>query len=148
MFTASATCQYLKSEGVCAADPGAAWSAVLALERAGLLAIDAAGTPPAVWMSPALQAAVRAAAPPDLLNRAARAAADALAEVWPAGQPRSWLAAALRSSAASLRQAAGDALWDAGGCHPVLLLVAGHSLDPSGSACSGRRWTTGASLPR
>ena len=79
MFTASATCQYLKSEGVCAADPGAAWSAVLALERAGLLAIDAAGTPPAVWMSPALQAAVRAAAPPDLLNRAARAAADALA---------------------------------------------------------------------
>ena len=80
---------------------------MLALERAGLLAIDAAGTPPAVWVSPALQAAVRAAAPPDLLHRAARAAADALAEVWPAGQPRSWLAAALRSSAASLRQAAG-----------------------------------------
>ena len=79
VFTASATCQYLKSEGVCAADPEAAWSAVLALERAGLLAIDAAGTPPAVWVSPALQAAVRAAAPPDLLNRAARAAADALA---------------------------------------------------------------------
>ena len=31
VFTASATCQYLNSEGVSAADPGAAWSAVLAL---------------------------------------------------------------------------------------------------------------------
>ena len=139
VFTASATCQYLNSEGVSAADPGAAWSAVLALERAGLLAIDAAGTPPAVWMSPALQAAVRAAAPPDLLHRAARAAADALAEVWPAGQPRSWLAAALRSSAASLRQAAGDALWDAGGCHR-LLLAAGHSLDAAGLTGPAVTW--------
>ena len=139
MFTASATCQYLKSEGVSAADPGAAWSAVRALERAGLLAIDAAGTPPAVWVSPALQAAVRAAAPPDLLNRAARAAADALAEVWPAGQPRSWLAAALRSSAASLRQATGDALWDAGGCHR-LLLAAGHSLDAAGLTGPAVTW--------
>ena len=112
---------------------------MLALERAGLLAIDAAGTPPAVWVSPALQAAVRAAAPPDLLNRAARAAADALAEVWPAGQPRSWLAAALRSSAASLRQATGDALWDAGGCHR-LLLAAGHSLDAAGLTGPAVTW--------
>ena len=139
VFTASATCQYLQSEGVCAADPEAAWSAVRALERAGLLAIDAAGTPPAVWVSPALQAAVRAAAPPDLLNRAARAAADALAEVWPAGQPRSWLAAALRSCAASLRQATGDALWDAGGCHR-LLLAAGHSLDAAGLTGPAVTW--------
>ena len=112
---------------------------MLALERAGLLAIDAAGTPPAVWVSPALQAAVRAAAPPDLLDRAARAAADALAEVWPAGQPRSWLAAALRSCAASLRQAAGDALWDGGGCHR-LLLAAGHSLDAAGLTGPAVTW--------
>ena len=139
VFTASATCQYLNSEGVSAADPGAAWSAVRALQRAGLLAVDAAGTPPAVWVSPALQAVVRAAAPPDLLNRAARAAADALAEVWPAGQPRSWLAAALRSCAASLRQAAGDALWDVGGCHR-LLLAAGHSLDAAGLTGPAVTW--------
>ena len=139
VFTASATCQYLKSEGVSAADPKAAWSAVLALERAGLLAIDAAGTPPAVWVSPPLQGFVRAAAPPDLLHRAARAAADALAQVWPAGQPRSWLAAALRSSAASLRQATGDALWDAGGCHR-LLLAAGHSLDAAGLTGPAVTW--------
>jgi tetratricopeptide (TPR) repeat protein len=140
VFTAPAACQYLKSEGVCGpADPAGAWSAVLALERAGLLAIDTAGTPPAVWVSPALQAAVRAAAPPDLLNRAARAAADALAEVWPADQPRSWLAAALRSCAASLWRATGDALWDGGGCHR-LLLAAGHSLDAAGLAGPAVTW--------
>jgi len=140
VFTAAATCQYLNSEGVRGpADPEAAWSAVRALQRAGLLAIDAAGTPPAVWMSPALQAAVRAAAPPDLLHRAARAAADALAQVWPPGQPRSWLAAALRSSAANLRQAAGDALWDAGGCHR-LLLAAGHSLEAAGLTGPAVTW--------
>ena len=140
VFTASATCQYLSGEDAAGlADPERAWSAVLALERAGLLAIGTAGTPPAVWMSPALPAAVRAAAPPDLLNRAVRAAADALAEVWPADQPRSWLAAALRSCAASLRQAAGDKLWDGGGCHRVLL-AAGHSLDAAGLTGPAVAW--------
>jgi tetratricopeptide (TPR) repeat protein len=139
VFTASATCQYLSGEDATSpADPKRAWSAVLALERAGLLAIDA-GTQPAIWVNLALQAAVRAAAPPDLLNRAVRAAADALAEVWPADQPRSWLAAALRSCAASLRQAAGDALWDGGGCHR-LLLAAGHSLDAAGLTDPAVAW--------
>ena len=66
------------------------------------MAIDAAGAPPAVWVSPALQAAVRAAAPPDLLDRAARAAAEALAQAWPDGPPRSPLAAMLRACAASV----------------------------------------------
>jgi hypothetical protein len=53
-----------------------------------------------------VQAAVRSAVRPDLLDQTAQAAADALAEVWPADQPRSWLAAALRACAISLRQAA------------------------------------------
>ena len=80
VFTAPAACQYLTARAPRRRpDPQRAWSAVLALERAGLLAIDAAATPPAVWVSPALQAAVRAAAPPELLDRAVRAAADALA---------------------------------------------------------------------
>ena len=111
-----------------APDPGRAWSALLALERAGLLAIDAASTRPAVRVSPALQAAVCTVAPPKVLDQAVRAAADALAEAWPKDQPRSWLAAGLRSCAASLRQVAGDALWAGGSCHQLLLL-AGHSLD-------------------
>src|SRR5260370_11236559 len=97
-------------------DPQWAWLALLALQRAGLVAIDAAAAPPAVWVSPALQAAVRAAAPPGLAASAARAAAEALAQVWPDGPPRSPLAAMLRASAASVWRAAGDALWARAGC--------------------------------
>ena len=103
----------------------------MVLERAGLVTIDPASTPPAVWVSPAVQAAVRAAAPPDLLDRAARAAADALVQAWPAGQPRSELAAWLRSCAASLRQAAGDALW-AGGGFPACCWRPGRAWTPPG----------------
>ena len=140
VVTAPATCQYLAGEdATLPPDPQRAWSALLALERAGLVAIDTAGTPPAVWVSPALQAAVRAVAPPELLDQAVRAAADALVEVWPADRPRSWLAAALRSCAASLRQVAGDALWAGGGCHR-LLLAAGHSLDAAGLTGPAVAW--------
>ena len=61
VLTAPATCQYLAGEDAARPpDPQQAWSAVLALERAGLVAVDAASAPPAVWVSPALQAAVRA----------------------------------------------------------------------------------------
>jgi hypothetical protein len=65
--------------------------------------------------------------PEELFDRAARAAADALLEVWPEDEQRAWLAADLRRCAAILQQAAGDLLW-AGGCHP-LLLRAGRSQD-------------------
>ena len=128
VLTAPAVCQYLAEGAARPPDPQRAWSALGVLERAGLVAVDPASAPPAVWVSPALQAAARASAPPDLLDRAARAAADALMQTWPAEQPRSELAARLRSCAASLRQGAGDGLW-AGGGIPWLLLAAGQSLD-------------------
>ena len=140
VLTAPAACQYLAGQDAGGPpDPQRAWSALLALQRAGLVAVDPASTPPAVWVSPAVQAAVRAAAPPDLLDQAARAAADALVQAWPADPPRSWLAAALRSCAVSLRQAAGDALWAGGGC-PRLLLTAGHSLEAAGLAGPAVAW--------
>ena len=140
VFTASATCQYLKDEGVTGGGgPQGAWFAVQALQQAGLLSVDTAVTPPAVWVSRPVQEAVRAAAPPDLLDRAGQAAAGALAEAWPSGQPRSWLAAALRSCAASLQLAAGDALWAGGGC-PRVLLAAGHSLGEAGLAGPAVAW--------
>ena len=139
VLTAPATCQYLAGEDAARPpDPQQAWSALLALERAGLVAVDAASVPPAVWVSPALQTAVRVVAPPELLDRAARAAADALMQAWPQHQPRSWLAAALRSCAVSLRRAAGDALW-AGGC-PPLLLATGQSLEAAGQASPALAW--------
>ena len=140
VLTAPATCQYLVSEDAARPpDPQRAWSALLALERAGLVTMDAASGPPAVWVSPALQTAVRAIALPELPDRAARAAADALVQAWPVDQPRSELAARLRSCAASLRQAAGDALW-AGGGIPRLLLAAGQSLDAAGLTGPAVTW--------
>jgi Tetratricopeptide repeat len=139
VVTAPATCRYLAGqEAADPPDPQQAWPALLALQRAGLLAIDAAGTPPAVWVSPALQAAARAVAPPELLDQAARAAADALLEAWPEDRPQSPLAAALRACAANLRQNAGNALW-AGGC-PRLLLTTGQSLDAAGLAGPAVTW--------
>ena len=92
------------------------------------MTVDPPGTPPAVRISPVIQAVIRAAVPDDLYDRAARAAADALLEVWPRDEPRSRLAADLRACAVSLRQAAGDVLWADGRCHPLLVL-AGQSMD-------------------
>jgi tetratricopeptide (TPR) repeat protein len=135
VFTAPAVGRYLS--GPAAAhqlDPQRAWSALQVLDRVGLVTADAT----AVWVGRALQAAVRSVAPPGLLDQAARAAADALAEVWPAGQPRSWPAAALRACAVSLRQAAGDVLWS-GGCHR-LLLTAGYSLADAGLTRPAVAW--------
>ena len=75
------------------------------------MTVDPPGTPPAVRISPVIQAVIRAAVPDDLYDRAALAAADALLEVWPRDEPRSRLAADLRACAVSLRQTAGDVLW-------------------------------------
>ena len=140
VFTAPATCRYLLGEGAASSpDPGRAWSALLALERAGLLAIDAAGTPPTARMNLAVQAAVRAVASQGMLDRAVTAAADALAVRWPEDQPRSRLAADLRSCAASLRRIAGDSLQSGGSCHR-LLLTAGQSLDSARLAGPAVGW--------
>ncbi len=92
------------------------------------MAIDPPGTASAVRISPVIQAAIRAAVPKDFYDRAARAAADALLEIWPRDEPRSRLAADLRSCAVSLRQAAGDVLWVDSRCHPLVVL-AGQSMD-------------------
>jgi tetratricopeptide (TPR) repeat protein len=75
-----------------------------------------------------VQGAVRIATPKRIADRAARAAADGLLEVWPEDEPETSQAAGLRSCAESLRQAAGDSLWDTGSCHP-LLPRAGRSID-------------------
>ena len=134
VFTTQAAGQYLMADSAAhgaaelAPDPQRTWNAILSLKQAGLMAINPPGTPPAIWMSPVIQTAIRAAVPKDLHDRAARAAADALLEIWPRDEPQSRLAADLRSCAFSLRQTAGDVLWADGRCHPLLVL-AGQSLD-------------------
>src|SRR6185312_9556954 len=117
-----------RDPGAQAADPQRTWNAIGSLRQAGLLTVDPSGTSPTVRIGPMIQAVIRAAVPADLYARAARAAADALLEVWPRDEPRSRLAADLRACAVSLRQAAGDVLWTEGRCHPLLLL-AGQSMD-------------------
>ena len=134
VFTTAAAGEYLAEDGAgrdpgaLPADPQRTWNAIGSLRQAGLLTVDQAGTSPTVRISPVIQAVIRAAVPDDLYDRAARAAADALLEVWPRDEPRSRLAADLRACAVSLRQAAGDALWGEGRCHPLLVL-AGQSMD-------------------
>ena len=113
--------------GFSAAGPRQVWDVLLALERAGLIGINRNVAPPTVLMSSALQEAIKLAAPADFTEPAARAAASALVEAWPAEEPSPWAAASLRANAASLQDSAIDALW-ADGCHPLLRRV-GRSLD-------------------
>ena len=103
------------------------WDTLLGVERAGLISVDRSVTPPTVLMSSAVQAVIRLAAPAEVQEPAAHAAASALLEVWPADDPEPWAADRLRANAASLQSSAADELW-ADGCHP-LLLRAGRSLD-------------------
>jgi tetratricopeptide (TPR) repeat protein len=97
------------------------------LESAGLLTADRGAAAPFIRMSWPVQAAVRASMPKGMLKGSASAAADALLEAWPAEDADEALTRSLRSCAASLREAAGNLLWE-GGCHPVLLR-AGRSLE-------------------
>jgi tetratricopeptide (TPR) repeat protein len=108
-------------------DPKPAWDALFIIERVGLISINRAESRPTILMTPVVQAAIRVAAPAQVRDRAARAAANALLEAWPVDEPYPWTVAALRTNAASLQSAATDILW-ADGCHP-LLMRAGRSLD-------------------
>jgi tetratricopeptide (TPR) repeat protein len=126
VFSSPAAGAYLAADSTSAAAARErAWSTLPILERTALLALDRAASPPTVRISPVIQAAIRAVMPDAMHDRAVRAAADALVEVWPADEPP-WLGAMFRSCTASLKQHAGNLLL-ADGCHP-LLMRAGQSL--------------------
>jgi tetratricopeptide (TPR) repeat protein len=127
VLTAPAAVRYLTGGEAEDAEP--ALAALVALERVGLLTVERASAPPTVRMSSVLQVALRDAIPEAVLDQAARAAADALLQAWPATEPEplGWPVSGLRSCAAALAQVAGGRLWS-DGCHPVLQL-AGDSLD-------------------
>ena len=103
--------------------PGRVRSSLASLRSVGLIHVDGG----LVLLQQALRATVLAATPDSLRAEAAAAASAALLESWPddAGEPA--LASRFRACAASLRQAAGDALW-VGGAYQVLFR-AGQSLD-------------------
>jgi tetratricopeptide (TPR) repeat protein len=130
IFGTRAVAEYLAGTGAppfTAADAKWAWDVLLVMERTCLVSIHRAAARPAVGMNSAVQAAIRLAAPAQVQEPAAQAAASALLDVWPADEPQPWLAAKLRANAARLHDSATDVLW-ADGCHP-LLLRAGRSLD-------------------
>ena len=130
VFSTSAVSAYLGGAVTSfstAVDPKPAWDALLAIERAGLVSINRAVSPPTVLVNSVLQAAIRLAAPANVQEPAARTAANALLEIWPVDEPGPWAAIGLRSNTAALHDAAPDVLW-ADGCHQ-LLLRAGRSLD-------------------
>ena len=129
VLTAPAAVSYLAG-GAAPAGSDPARAALAGLERVGLLTVAPVTAPPTVQINPVLQTALRAAMPEDVLDQAARVAADALLQAWPEPEPPGWPASGLRSCTAALRQIAGNRLWD-GGCHPVLLR-AGDSLDRAG----------------
>jgi hypothetical protein len=136
VLTAPAACRYLGLDG---ADPGRAWAVVRVLASTGLLETDTGAAPPVVRMSSALQASVLAAAGAGLTEQAAGAAADALLETWPDGQPETVPPALLCSCAAALAATAGDALL-ADGRRRRLLLAAGRNLDAAGLPAPAPGW--------
>jgi tetratricopeptide (TPR) repeat protein len=104
VFTTQAACAYF------GADAARVRAAISALDRAGLLTIGSADTPPVIWISPAVQALIRAVTSAEMAEQAARAAADALMEAWPDAEPYAWTAESLRGSAMSLQGVAGGTL--------------------------------------
>ena len=127
VFAAPATGEFLTGDSNV---PASSEHARAALEQVGLLTVEPVTAPPTVRISPVLQAALRAAMPEDLSDRAARSVADALLQAWPEQELSGWPGSGLRSGVATLRRITGDLLWD-GGCHPVLVR-AGDSLDRAG----------------
>jgi tetratricopeptide (TPR) repeat protein len=139
VLTASAVCRYLASDSRVPPSPQRAWTLALALQRAGLADADVGSDPPLVMVSAAQQAAIRAATESGLLERAIRAGADALTETWPEDWHRPVNGERFLACAASLREAAGDTLWTAGGCHPLLWL-AGQAMDTAGMTTPAIVW--------
>ena len=127
ILMAPAASDFLAGDGDVPASSESARAALAALEQGSLLTVEPVTTPPAVRISPVLQAALRAAMPEGKPGQPARPVADALLQAWPEQEQPGWPASGLRSCVATLRQIAGDRLW-AGGCHPVLVR-AGDSLD-------------------
>lgn len=108
------------------ASPESAWAGVVSLEHAGLATIDPAVTPPVVRVDRAVQSVIRSATPAEALSYALLAAANALIEAWPDDEQDAFLADSLRSSAASVKDLAGDLIWSGG--HRLLFRL-GQSLD-------------------
>jgi tetratricopeptide (TPR) repeat protein len=146
LFTTAASSRYIAGDGLPAARASEqARTALLCLERVGLLTIDQRDEGTAVRMGAALQQSVRAATPQEMRDQAGRAVAAALLEMWPQASGAACAPLGLRASADSLRARTAGLLWD-GRCDPLLFL-AGQSLDEARlSAPAVEYWSELASV--
>jgi tetratricopeptide (TPR) repeat protein len=132
VFSTAAACEFIGGFAGGTPDPKRTRSALLSLERTGLLTLDPASSAHTVRLHPVVQAAARSATPGPMRDEAAKAAAQALLQAWPADGGQAVVADALRSSTASLQQAAAEPLWS--GTDYRVLFQAGQSLDSAGLA--------------
>jgi tetratricopeptide (TPR) repeat protein len=102
------------------------------LSRAGLITINDRSPARTVLVHELVQALTRKCLPAAESQRAARAAADALAQTWSDHEMAASIAQALRDSTTKLQDIAGAFLLSSE-CHPAML-QAGRSLDASGLA--------------
>jgi tetratricopeptide (TPR) repeat protein len=128
VFTTAAASKYVAGDRLPAAQ---AWdqarTALLCLERVGLVTLDQRGELGAVRMGTILQQAVRAVTPQEMRDQAGRATTAALLELWPEVSGRACAPLGLRASAESVRVGTAGLLWN-GRCDRLLFL-AGQSLD-------------------
>jgi tetratricopeptide (TPR) repeat protein len=131
LLTSQAASAYITGSGAMApADERQARAAVFNLAKAGLVSIDADDAARTVLVHSLVQTIARQNLPDAERDVAARAAADALLQVWASPDVTEELAQSLRAAAAQLRQTAGGVLWTPQ-CHPVLVQT-GQSLEAAG----------------
>jgi tetratricopeptide (TPR) repeat protein len=120
------------------AGPGLIRAAITNLGRLGLVSIDTVSPAQLVRIHPSVQAAARAHLAPDSLEQVVAAAANALAEAWPAAA-EPVLDQILRDCVSALRATSESSLWKPE-VHP-LLFRAGRSLEDSRlSECAMEYW--------
>ena len=133
VLTSQAACAYLtRYRRGAPVDDLQARSVLYNLARAGLVSIDTTSAARTVRMHSLVQATVQQNLTAAEGDEAARAAAEALLQVWPRGDVPASFEQALRDCAAQLHQVAGRVLWTPE-CHPVLLR-AGRSLEAAALA--------------
>jgi tetratricopeptide (TPR) repeat protein len=133
VLTSQAACAYLtRYRRGAPVDELQARTALYNLARAGLVSIDTTSAARTVRVHSLVQATVQQNLTAAECDEAARAAAEALLQVWPRGNVPASFEQALRDCTARLNEVAGRLLW-APECHP-LLLRAGRSLETGGLA--------------
>jgi tetratricopeptide (TPR) repeat protein len=131
VLTSQAACAYLtRYRRGAAVDEMQARAALHNLARAGLVSIDTSSAARTVRVHSVVQATVLQNLTAAESDEAARAAAEALFQIWPRTAVPASFEQALRDCTARLQAAVGRALWTPE-CHPVLLR-AGRSLEAAG----------------